>query len=1001
MRTDSTNRRRERDRTRGLTRSYGLALLLALALIPAFSAGLSPSSSIVGAQGQRRPALLNSSSDRFVGRFVLVAETAAPSFLQQPQLLARVADYELIAPPVRLLGNAEETTAWVRQFDFKDVDGVILSLDAITSEAEVVHGTAANSQGAPLYGFTGDAGKVQTGLELVASGDLDFLLIADAGINAAALGKEIASRNLTDRVALDDGSNSAAMMLLARMLNRRFGFSPKIVPVFPTIQPGGQPGAVINLENENRRIAAKIRAIDGWELPKAGGPSITVEGAVFIHPPGLTDAQRLAYVESIAQVGEKGVRVGVVDLSQDVANKEALVAALRAKKLFDKLITYSSSFENKAGATGDALNAALSQMSAGLLAFRFLRDDVTRVRRVDNAQTELLFHRYLSNWAYPIRVKPALDAYVRDEMKSDPNAMRDPEAAGRVVKERLQPIADVIFKEQFHHNVHAVLLSGGGRAVFEISLFQRFQARFTSPKTSDPEFLISIHSPQISMAETPNQSAGAEWTLTQNQFEDRVQARVESVDWNLFKTDTLTVELGLKTAAATGSPESYRIVGSRKRKNLKIEITAQNSQGAFYALSRLEQLGAAGGLTQDFQIAESPAFARRGVVESGGSTAWLHRDRLEMLKFLGRIRINRYIYAPQYDPYRSESWRDEYPEKDLDRLKQLVVVANENFVEVVYSIQPDASLVFSNEADLKSFQRKLDRLSSTGLRRFLIDFDKLEPTLTSEEDRAKFKTLASAQGSLVTRIHERLKTGGAGYEIAVLPTGAALKSDAAPGYLKELAAAIPTEAQLIWKPNEAESKTLTDARVKEWTALTGRKPLILDSFPVGDPLQGRLVLGPKRGASPTLPAVSMGFLSIAGCGPRLSMLALTTAAQYAWDPQKYDPARALDGAVAFLYDQRAQPSIRAWVGLFDPAGQAANLFDPLFASTGAPIALAPLEPRIEELQKSLDSIVATREQGLLRGDLAQVLRTARKKIAQLKSDPAYEKLPNGDIKLRK
>jgi hyaluronoglucosaminidase len=614
----------------------------------------------------------------------------------------------------------------------------------------------------------------------------------------------------------------------------------------------------------------------------------------------------------------------------------------------------------------------------------------------------LLFYRFLSDWAYPIRVRPVVDAYVRDEMKSDPAAMRDPGAAANLAKERLQPVADEIFKEQFHRNVHAILLSGGSRAIFEISLFQRFQTRFTSPKTSNPEFLISIHSPQVSSAESPNQPASAEWSLTQNQFDDRVQTRIESIDWTSFKTDAQTVELSLKTAtpsaSSAGAAESYRITGSHKRKNLKVEITASTAQGAFYALGKLELLGATGGLIQDFQIVESPAFARRGVMESSDGPAWRSRDRLEMMKFLGRVRINQYIYAPRTDPFRTERWREDYPEQDLERIKQLAAAATENFVDVVYSIEPGPSLVFANDAEIAALLRKFNRLSSAGVRRFLIDFEALPAGLQNEQDREKFKTLAAAEANFLTRLYDKLKATGVGVELSVLPTKSEVISGAKSetDYLKDLAAAIPAELQVFWKCTEADSQNLTDARVKEWSAVAGRKPMILDRYPANDPLKGRLVLGPKRGASPGLNAAASGFTSIAGGGPRLSMLSLATTAQYAWDPPKYDPARALEAAVALLYDQRAQAAVRSWVGAVEDA----NLFGPLLGAAKLEIALTTRESKLDELQKSLESLIATRDQGLLRGDLAQILRSARTRIAQIKTDPAFEKLPNGNYKER-
>src|SRR5262249_11803943 len=67
----------------------------------------------VGAQ--RRPLLLNTTRDYFAGRLLLIPQDASPQSLQQPRLLARVADHDLITPPVRLIGNHAEIRSWAKE----------------------------------------------------------------------------------------------------------------------------------------------------------------------------------------------------------------------------------------------------------------------------------------------------------------------------------------------------------------------------------------------------------------------------------------------------------------------------------------------------------------------------------------------------------------------------------------------------------------------------------------------------------------------------------------------------------------------------------------------------------------------------------------------------------------------------------------------------------------------------------------------------------------------
>src|SRR5262249_48317502 len=215
-----------------------------------------------------------------------------------------------------------------------------------------------------------------------------------------------------------------------------------------------------------------------------------------------------------------------------------------------------------------------------------------------------------------------------------------------------------------------------------------------------------------------------------------------------------------------------------------------SEQGAFYALGKLEQMGANGSLTEDFQITESPSFPRRGIVEGFYGPSWSHRDRLEVIGFLGRVRMNRYYYAPKDDPLNRERWRQAYSREDLDRFQQLLRAANENFVEFVYSIAPGPSITYSSESDIIELIRKIDSMIEIGVKHFSLAFNDLPENLQKEEDRKKFKTLAAAQAQLINRVYDHLKQKLGSFELSVVPTVySGARGDRS--YLKEFGAAIP------------------------------------------------------------------------------------------------------------------------------------------------------------------------------------------------------------------
>src|SRR5262245_5560441 len=57
---------------------------------------------------RQRPFLRPAARDYLAGEFVLIPRDERPSSLQQPRMLARVADHDLILPPARAMASADK-----------------------------------------------------------------------------------------------------------------------------------------------------------------------------------------------------------------------------------------------------------------------------------------------------------------------------------------------------------------------------------------------------------------------------------------------------------------------------------------------------------------------------------------------------------------------------------------------------------------------------------------------------------------------------------------------------------------------------------------------------------------------------------------------------------------------------------------------------------------------------------------------------------------------------
>src|SRR5262249_43630473 len=344
----------------------------------------------------------------------------------------------------------------------------------------------------------------------------------------------------------------------------------------------------------------------------------------------------------------------------------------------------------------------------------------------------------------------------------------------------------------------------------------------------------------------------------------------------------------------------------------------------------------------------------------------------EVIGFLGRVRMNRYYYAPKDDPLNRERWRQAYSREDLDRFQQLLRAANENFVEFVYSIAPGPSITYSSESDIIELIRKIDSMIEIGVKHFSLAFNDLPENLQKEEDRKKFKTLAAAQAQLINRVYDHLKQKLGSFELSVVPTVySGARGDRS--YLKEFGAAIPPDVMTFWTGVEVFSREYSNEQARDWKALVARRPIIWDNFPVNDSKSWRLYLGAKRGVSPTLNAEAAGFIANPMSQFRASLPSLATTAQYAWDARSYDPARALENALNLLYDERTRTALRLWTGVYGDYYHDTNLFEPLFSESHNEIELTSREQKANELQKALELIAVRRDQGLLRGELARIV----------------------------
>ncbi len=95
-----------------------------------------------------------------------------------------------------------------------------------------------------------------------------------------------------------------------------------------------------------------------------------------------------------------------------------------------------------------------------------------------------------------------------------------------------------------------------------------------------------------------------------------------------------------------------------------------------------------------------------------------HADRIEQIRFYGRIKLNTYIYGPKDDPYHSSpNWRKPYPAEEAEHIKELAEEATHNKVNFVWAIHPGQDIQW-NLTDSMNILSKFEKMYDLGVRSF-------------------------------------------------------------------------------------------------------------------------------------------------------------------------------------------------------------------------------------------------------------------------------------------
>ncbi len=318
----------------------------------------------------------------------------------------------------------------------------------------------------------------------------------------------------------------------------------------------------------------------------------------------------------------------------------------------------------------------------------------------------------------------------------------------------------------------------------------------------------------------------------------------------------------------------------------KIDIIAFDETGAFYGLNTLRQISESVIRNRQdlpmMEIEDYPTMKYRGVVEGFYGNPWSHETRLSLLDFMGRHKMNSYVYGPKDDPYhRTPNWRKPYPVAEGKKIKELAERAKKNYIDFVWAIHPGGDIRW-DKTDYDSLLNKFNAMYDLGVRQFAIFFDDIKGEGTDSHKQA-------ALLNDITNDFVKKKDGVK--NLIVCPTdynqGWANPSDN--GQLAIYGRELDPAVDVFWTGKvvcgdiEPASMKFVNSRIK-------RPALVWWNFPVSDYCRHNLLMGPVYGLDTTLDDSMMAGIETNPMeNGEASKGAIYGVADYAWNTSAYNP----------------------------------------------------------------------------------------------------------------
>ncbi|MGI6781318.1 MAG: beta-N-acetylglucosaminidase domain-containing protein [Acholeplasmataceae bacterium] len=329
-------------------------------------------------------------------------------------------------------------------------------------------------------------------------------------------------------------------------------------------------------------------------------------------------------------------------------------------------------------------------------------------------------------------------------------------------------------------------------------------------------------------------------------------------------------------------------------KNKEVTIDAQNERAIRYAIDTLNKITYKN--NQDLVIPitvinDYPSFKLRGIIEGFYGTPWSHENRLDVIDFMDKYRLNIFMYAPKDDLYHRNKWRELYPEKELSQLITYKNKCDEKAIEFYYCISPGKDFNYSDDNDFQLLFRKVDQVIDNGVYNFAILMDDIDYKL-SEENKKIFKRPGIAHAYVLNKINDYIKEHTLNYDLVMCPTEYHQPWDSV--YRTDLRLKLATNIKVVHTGDRVCAEVIDEQHAKDIKEIYKHEILLWENYPVNDFWKSRIFLGPIINRTSHLSKYFESMVSNPMNQWHASKISLVTIAHYMWNSCKYDPEKSLE-----------------------------------------------------------------------------------------------------------